>query len=162
MSYGCHCCVWCRLIGVCQGNHQLLQLYPGLLEDKLINLLYTLQRLGGRTCVSLLPRANPLVHCCSCWGWIPVCDKITVNLVRCSGVPLSNDREGCVECFGQPVKSATNGCWNSVLSVMWRMVLISPQVSFSSQEPADGGINFASLIYFTCLELCLPIRGMLC
>lgn len=34
MSYGCHCCVWCRLIGVCQGNHQLLPIYPGLLWDK--------------------------------------------------------------------------------------------------------------------------------
>lgn len=39
-----------------------------------------------------------------------VCDKITVNLVRGSGVPLSNDREGCIGCFEQPVESTTHGC----------------------------------------------------
>lgn len=153
VSYGCHCCVWCRLMGVCQGNHQLLPLHPGLLWDKFA--------------VQAAEVAEFVCHFKPSWsllfflGMGSVADKITLNLVRCSGVPLSHDTEGCIGCFEQPVKNTTSGCWNSGLSVMWRMVLIFPCVSFSSQEPADGGINFASIIYFTCLELCLTIRGLL-
>jgi len=71
--------------------------------------MYMLQRLAGRVCVSLLPSAKPQLLLFMVM--VSVYNRIiTVNLVRCSEVPLYDGIVGRIGYFEQAVKCTANGC----------------------------------------------------